>query len=523
MTSAALYLRVSTRQQAEEGFSVEDQQRTLTSLANERGWPYRLYVDAGLSGEHLHNRPALLEMLTNAAAGQHSIVAVVDESRLARDELTAAIIRDRLKRAGVTLVTPAGERDLADPSGSFVATVLGAAAALEQDLRTAKTAAGLRATARAGFWPGGPAPFGYRLERDPAGSRHKVLVIDEGEAGLLRQVVGLVLDHGHTAWSATKLLNASGARTRSGRPWHPTNLAYQLKRPHLAGTYTYRHQAGQVAIPIPAILTESRWNALQAAIRAVPAIAERTYHFYPLTGFLACACGGSISGIYRRDRAARYYQCAHSHAGRLPQERCPHHPRQLAADPLEQAIWAAIHQVLADPDRLQQACQRHIDAADHAAPQQRNQRASIARRLDQLDMEETGVIRTHARAQIDDTQLANALGEIADERHTLRQHLQQLDLWQQQTATQQAQLEALHQLATHAQTRLASPTPEDQRRVYELLQLRIHVAADRSLEIHASVPIHPTLEPQHAPGEHSKGVPRNSVPHRIEFSLQLER
>ena len=172
--------------------------------------------------------------------------------------------------------------------------------------------------------------------------------------------------------------------------------------------------------------------------------------------------------------------------------------------------------MLADPDRLQQACQRHIDAADHAQPQQRSQRASIARRLDQLDMEETGVIRTHARAQIDDTQLANALGEIADERLTLRQHLQQLDLWQQQTATQQAQLEALHQLATHAQTRLADPTPQDQRRIYELLQLRIHVAADRSLQIHASVPIHPTLEPQQAPGEHSKGAPRDPEPHRAE-------
>ena len=119
MTTAALYLRVSTRQQAEEGFSLEDQQRTLTSLANERGWPYRLYVDAGLSGEHLHNRPALLQMLTNAAAGATQRGRVVDESRLARDELTAAIIRDRLKRAGVTLVTPGGERDLADPSGQF--------------------------------------------------------------------------------------------------------------------------------------------------------------------------------------------------------------------------------------------------------------------------------------------------------------------------------------------------------------------------------------------------------------------
>ena len=36
-TTTALYLRVSTRQQAEEGFSLEDQQRTLTALANDRG------------------------------------------------------------------------------------------------------------------------------------------------------------------------------------------------------------------------------------------------------------------------------------------------------------------------------------------------------------------------------------------------------------------------------------------------------------------------------------------------------
>ena len=108
--------------------------------------------------------------------------------------------RDPAKRQEALLTL--GRRAMSRPvqltlmrdAASIVATVLGAAAALEQDLRTAKTAAGLRATARAGFWPGGPAPFGYRLERDPAGSRHKVLVIDEGEAGLLRQVVGLVLD-----------------------------------------------------------------------------------------------------------------------------------------------------------------------------------------------------------------------------------------------------------------------------------------------------------------------------------------
>jgi len=179
MTTAALYVRVSTRHQAEEGFSLEEQQRVLTDLATQRGWQFRLYVDAGLSGEKIDNRPALLDLLNAADQGKVDVVAVVDESRLARDELTAAVIRDRLKRAGITLSTPSGDRDLSDPSGSFTATVLGAAHALEQDLRTAKMTAGLRATAMAGFWIGGPPPFGYRLDGDPAGSRHKVLVVAE--------------------------------------------------------------------------------------------------------------------------------------------------------------------------------------------------------------------------------------------------------------------------------------------------------------------------------------------------------
>ena len=177
MTTAAIYLRVSTRQQAEDGFSLDNQRVTLTASATNRGWQHTVYEDAGLSGETLDNRPGMLALLAAVTRGEHHAVLVVDESRLARDDLTAAIIRDRLQRAGVTLVTPTGDRDLSDPSGRFTATVLGAAASLEQKLRTAKTTAGIRNTARAGYLPGGPAPYGYTLSPAPDGTRHKTLTI----------------------------------------------------------------------------------------------------------------------------------------------------------------------------------------------------------------------------------------------------------------------------------------------------------------------------------------------------------
>jgi hypothetical protein len=172
-------------------------------------------------------------------------------------------------------------------------------------------------------------------------------------------------------------------------------------------------------------------------------------------------------------------------------------------------VWEAIYRLLSDPGRLRQAAQRQITAATQAAPQQRNRRASLARRLDELDLEETGVIRSHAREQINDTQLANALDQVADERHTIRNHLAQLDLWEQRTSANRAQLEALQDLARDARRNLADPTPQDQRRIYELLQLRITVTEDRTLDIAGSIPTHGLTKADEPLGKVSQGAPRD--------------
>ena len=271
MNTAAIYLRVSTRHQAEDGFSLDDQRTTLTALAASRGWETTIYEDAGLSGESIEGRPGMVALLAAVARSEHHALLVVDESRLAREDLPAAIIRDRLRRASVTLVTPSGDRDLTDPAAVLVATILGANHAFEQKLRTAKTTAGLRSTARAGYWPGDPAPYGFRLTPDPDGTRHKVLTIVDNEAQLIRDAADMILDHGHTTWTAARTLNASGRLTRSGTPWHFRNLAFQLQKPHHTGTYTYNSSDGPITMGIPTILEQGRWDALQALIRRTPA------------------------------------------------------------------------------------------------------------------------------------------------------------------------------------------------------------------------------------------------------------
>jgi len=509
LTTAALYLRVSTRHQADEGFSLEEQQRVLTDLAARRGWEFRLYIDPGRSGEGIEHRPEMLRLLADAEAGHIDVVAVVDDSRLARDEFTAAFIRHRLRQAGVTLATPTGDRDLSDPTDSFLTGMLGLNAAFEQGTRTKKMRDGLRATVRAGFWPGGPAPYGYTLAPDPAGSKHRVLAINPAEAQLLQDAAGMILDHGHSTWTATRTLNAAGRLTRSGTPWYYRNLAFQLKKPHLTGTYTYNSKTGPVSMEIPAILEQGRWDALQAILRA-PQAPERQTKFYALSGFLRCACGGSLSGVWRKERGQRFYQCSRTASSYAPEDRCPHRPRYLPAAALEATLWTEIHALLTSPDRLRQAAQAHIDTSLADAPIRSTQRATISHRLDQFDLEETGVIRTHARDQITDSQLAATLDKVRDERVTLQGHLAQLDAWDTERRASRARLSQLDHLAHQATRNLANATPEQQRRVYQLLDLHIRVTPDCTYEISGTIPIHGPLSASD-PGQLSTEAPQHPL------------
>ncbi|MDP2623807.1 MAG: recombinase family protein [Actinomycetota bacterium] len=345
---------------------------TNQSVNQLRGWTWKLFEDPGRSGESLDGRPGMMDLLSAVDRGEVDVVLVVDESRLSRDDLTGAVIRDRLSRAGVTLATPAGEHDLDDPTQRFTAKVLAAVHEMEQGLRTAKTQRGLRATASNGFWPGGPAPFGYRVVPDPAGSSHKVLAIDESEAAVLQRAVQLILDEGLSAWHACRQLNAEGLGPRYADRWHWRNLARTLKMTTLAGTWLYRQPDGAIPVEVPAIVTLDRWEAVQVRVRERPSGVPKKQHSYPLTGRLRCQCGGSLSGVWRRENNRRYYQCSMK-SSEFDEKRCPFYPKQRPADELERRVWSVVSAALSDPEYLEGL----ITAAQHdretAAPTQADQ------------------------------------------------------------------------------------------------------------------------------------------------------
>jgi len=61
-----IYLRVSTEEQAQEGFSIRGQEQKLKDYAGIKDWSiYRIYADEGISGKNITERPAMNELIAD--------------------------------------------------------------------------------------------------------------------------------------------------------------------------------------------------------------------------------------------------------------------------------------------------------------------------------------------------------------------------------------------------------------------------------------------------------------------------
>ncbi len=483
----AIYTRVSTRQQV-DGFSLNDQKEKLVAYAEGQGWTWRLFEDAGVSGERL-DRPGLLALLEAADRGDIAGVLVFDESRLGRSDLVSATIRERLRRAGVALAMPGrGVVDLTNPAMLFATQVLASAAALEQNIRTQKMRAGLKNTAEAGYWPGGPAPYGYRLVPSDDG-RHTKLAINDEETETLRLVADLITNRGYTTYSAAAHLNGSDIRTRRNRPWRPPNLSGQLRKQHTTGLFVYDPGGEHIQIRIPAIFTQDQWEALQKAVKGKPR-PHRKNHLYALTGrgrnHLRCACGANFYGFSdRSSKKGRRYECSKNDQT-FGGDRCPHRPRITRAELLEDAVWHQVVTALTDPDYLARLATEHVMAITDATPEEI---VGLERRLGQLRSEETSHLRRIAVDPVHTEGIERALDEVAAERITVEKEVKRLQETQRGALSTESVPEAVERFSRLAEARLADPTAELMAEVFDLLQVDLIRVEGRTFEGVARVPI----------------------------------
>ncbi len=187
---AAIYVRVSTEAQREEGYSIEAQREALTAYCVSKGIArYQYYIDGGFSGSNL-NRPQIQRLIRDAEEGRLSHVIVYKLDRLSRSQKdTLYLIEDVLNPYGVAFVSLNESMDTGTPMGRLMLGILSAFAQLERENIRERTRMGMRERVRAGYWMGGGrVPFGYDYDEEQG------ILVPNQDAERVREMYRLYLE-----------------------------------------------------------------------------------------------------------------------------------------------------------------------------------------------------------------------------------------------------------------------------------------------------------------------------------------
>lgn len=165
---AVIYIRVSTEEQAEEGYSLAAQERACRAYAEAQGWAVEgVYADEGLSGTLEPQARARLAAALAAIREKRAQVFLVHKlDRLARSIRIANELIEEFQKRGVSFIAVADRIDLSTPFGWAAFQMQNVWNELYIKNLKFETAKGHREKARAGYWVG-PLPLGY--QKDDAG------------------------------------------------------------------------------------------------------------------------------------------------------------------------------------------------------------------------------------------------------------------------------------------------------------------------------------------------------------------
>ena len=205
----ALYIRVSTQEQVQEGYSIDAQTERLQSYCKAKDWMvFGTYTDAGFSGSNTQ-RPELQRLINDVRAGLVDCVLVYNLDRLSRSQKdTLMLIEDEFLSRDVAFVSMSENFDTSTPLGRAMVGILSVFAQLEREQIKERMCMGRAERAKNGYWHGGGAPpFGYTYSTDDG-----MLHVEPVEAEIVKEIYTLFLQRSTITSIYTSLSKKYGRR-----------------------------------------------------------------------------------------------------------------------------------------------------------------------------------------------------------------------------------------------------------------------------------------------------------------------
>ena len=312
----AIYVRVSTASQAEEGYSIDEQKDKLEAYCQIKDWKiYDVYVDGGFSGANTQ-RPELERLISDAKRKKVNIVLVYKLDRLSRSQKdTLFLIEDVFAKNDVAFISLQENFDTSTPFGKASIGMLSVFAQLEREQIKERMMLGKEGRAKNGksmSWT--TIPFGYDYSKETG-----ILSVNPTQALIVKRIFTEYLN-GKSVVKIIRDLNAEGHVGRK-RPWGETITKYLLKNETYLGKSKYKGKVfeGQH----DAIISQELFDLVQLEVEKRQISAFEKYNNprpfrakYMLSGLMKCGYCGASLGIYvttkNRGGLSKYkYQCRH--------------------------------------------------------------------------------------------------------------------------------------------------------------------------------------------------------------------
>jgi len=177
---AAIYIRVSTQDQAQHGFSLDAQEDSLKNYARALGYElFKIYRDEGRSAKDL-KRPEMINLLRDAEERKFQAVFIYKLDRFSRSLKDLILTIDQLKNWGIDFISLQDKIETASASGKLMFQIIGAFAEFERNIIGDRTRFGMQRKAKEGGFIT-KAPRGYHLI-------NKQLVVDSEQKEQVRKI-----------------------------------------------------------------------------------------------------------------------------------------------------------------------------------------------------------------------------------------------------------------------------------------------------------------------------------------------
>ncbi len=197
---AGIYIRVSTEDQAREGFSLGEQEEKLRQLCNYKEYEvYKVYCDAGISAKDMEHRPKFQEMLKDMRDGKINYIVAYKLDRVTRSVRDLEELITQLEKYNTYLVCDRDDVNTSTANGRFFVRMLTVLSQLEIEIVSERTKFGMVGAIKSGHIPG-IKPLGYKND-----STRKT-IIDPTTAPIIKRVFDLYLQ-GKTYLQIAKIFN----------------------------------------------------------------------------------------------------------------------------------------------------------------------------------------------------------------------------------------------------------------------------------------------------------------------------